>query len=256
MDSYPTMDQHTTLNMLMDSLFNANSLKNWSIFEDSNENIIVRLRFTKQEDTNVVPSPQSFRRKSDAQVQRDRDRAARHRSARTEMVTRSRAATGLTNDVSIEEPRHIKTILNSETGPLEISHISELNASAESFSPESVSLDMTAGGLCADNNDSLLSVDSIELETVNTSDITETHLECEQPIDDVLCASVKDHPKHANKCKKIRCMGCHNRFTGGTAVYNIKMMRCEKCKVTMCEDCYEQSRHYSECRKWIKILNS
>ena len=121
------MDQYNTLNVTLGALFEKNSLKNWSIFDDMmTGTTIVKLRFTKAE--NTTTPPQSFRRKSDRQVTRDRDRAARHR---TEMVTRARAAAA-----TPEIPRHEDIFSLSDTSrTLECSPV-DLNPAADCFSPE------------------------------------------------------------------------------------------------------------------------
>ena len=101
------MDNYGTLNLLLDSLFNNNCLQNWSLFEemDGNKCTVVKLRFTKTENTEVTP--QSYRRKSEAQSRRDRDRAARHRAGRDDIITRSRSSVDVQETVteSVEIPR-------------------------------------------------------------------------------------------------------------------------------------------------------
>ena len=86
------MEKHTTLSMLLSSLFAKNNLKNWTIYEDNSEFINVRIRFTKCEDSESVDN-MSYRRVSEAQTRRNRERAARHRdAAETRRNTRSQTA--------------------------------------------------------------------------------------------------------------------------------------------------------------------
>ena len=82
-DVLPTMDNYKTLNVLLDALFDNNCLQNWSVFEEISGSTVVKLRFTKSINSkSEVSHHQSFRRKYDSQIQRDRNRAARHRAAR------------------------------------------------------------------------------------------------------------------------------------------------------------------------------
>ena len=107
------MDTHTTLNMLLSSLFTNNSLHNWSIFEDNSDYINVRIRFTKHEDINTVQNA-SYRRISEAQARRNRERAARHRD------TAARRPTRIQNlHLTPEIPRYADgNVGNSETTPV------------------------------------------------------------------------------------------------------------------------------------------
>ena len=115
------MEKHRTLNTLLSSLFVNNMLKHWTIFQERSGSILVKLRFTNTEDINDTvnnngitdQSPIAFRRKSAQQVERDRDRALRHKDARTGVHTRSMA--------SIEQPRSAEPDVLSSTVPLDLS---------------------------------------------------------------------------------------------------------------------------------------
>ena len=99
------------------TLFSTNALSNWSIFEDKNGIINVRLRFTKCDETNTV-EPASFCRKSDTQMKRDRDRAGRYRNAHAGRITRSQASEQNVDD-SLELPRCSEEHFISELAPLD-----------------------------------------------------------------------------------------------------------------------------------------
>ena len=115
------MDSHTTLNMLLDSLFRQNSLNNWNIFEDKTGSVVVKLRFSPSStktnghiDNDSKCVPLSYRRKSDSQVKRDHDRAARHR-----VNTSTNSAVGSACDVtpSVLMDSKYGKVNNSETDP-------------------------------------------------------------------------------------------------------------------------------------------
>ena len=128
------MDNHPTLSMLLSSLFSTNSLSNWSIFEDKNGLVNVRLRFTKSEG-NVATEPASFRRKSDKQLTRDQDRAARHQNQRARIVTRSRTVDHVEEDTP-EISRCPEDYVFSEPAPM-ISPVNvQLNPEADMYVPD------------------------------------------------------------------------------------------------------------------------
>ena len=118
------MDKHATLNMLLSSLFENNQLHNWSIFEDNSDFINVRIRFTKHEDTAEPAQNISYRRVSEAQSKRSRERAARHRDAASRR-------TNPTAETTVENARSDGHLDLSETGPL------VLFMSPESVEPQS-----------------------------------------------------------------------------------------------------------------------
>ena len=45
------MEQHKTLELLMRTLFANNCMKTWNIFEENSGNIVLKIRFTKTEDS-------------------------------------------------------------------------------------------------------------------------------------------------------------------------------------------------------------
>ena len=69
------MDNHLTLKMLMDTLFGNNALKNWNIYEEfRSKDIILKIRFTKSQNTDHSIDSISYKKKSDKQMNRDRAR--------------------------------------------------------------------------------------------------------------------------------------------------------------------------------------
>ena len=265
------MEQYTMLNVTLTELFRQNSLKNWSIFDDViNGSTIVKLRFTKSSDCEIDTTPQHFRRKSDSQVARDRDRAARHQTRG--VMTRSRAAAAekvpsaeiLRRDSSSETVRSLESCSSVQLNPL-----------AANFSPQPSGLESVDRGSNNIANISISSIESqeVEMPVVNDADAQELHNgeqndEILNSSNEVLAetiqsdnlsrntACVKTKPKYISKDKKFQCKNCHNRFTGGTADYNIKVYYCWKCKITICGLCYPKSKHYFQCRNRVKMINS
>ena len=221
------MDNYGTLTLLLDSLFKNNYLQNWSLYEetDSNNYILVKLRFTKKENAGIVP--QSYRRRSEAQSRRDRDRAARHRARRDDIVTRSRSSADVPETVaeSVEMPRNLETNSHSDTMQLEHSPVVQLNPGADSFVPESVNLNRLEDQ-CADLNDSrciertvtgaraLLFEDTepkIELPDIEIKQIRETS------------CSNSDNDASVSFNEELRCEDCFTNFRSAVNVYNINM---------------------------------
>ena len=248
------MDDYGTLNLLLDSLFTNNCLQNWSLFEEMNGNncTVVKLRFTKKENSEVTP--QSYCRRSEAQSRRDRDRAARHRAGRDDILTRSRASLNVQETVaeSVELPRESETISHSDTVPLEHSPVLQLNPGADSFVPDSVNLNKDQ---CTDLNDSLCG----EYTGTGTKELFEDlepnidlpHLETKQ-IRETSSITSDDDANDVSYNEEIRCVDCFTSFRGAVNVYKINMMWCDSCKVNICEQCYDRSRHFYKCKKRVK----
>ena len=257
MDIKPTMEQHTTLNLLLDSLFSNNSLKNWSVFEETNGFTVLKLRFTKSDNTTATTSSQSFRRKSDAQSQRDRDRAARHRDARAGATTRSQTSTGLPAESSPELPRDSESISVSETRqPLEVSPV-QLNPGAQSFNPESVNQkhhNSTAGDLFTEKNDSLLSVESADMDTAG-ADRSFENSDASISMESERTADEQSMVNYITDIKKISCAKCYTSYSAAVRIYDIKMMWCDKCEIYVCEHCYDRSTHVYKCKKRVKVID-
>ena len=217
------MKQHKSLNLLMDTLFANNSLTNWSIYEEKSGNIVVRLRFTKIEDggndTNVIRS-QSFRKKSEAQAKRDRERAARHRSG---VTTRSQAAQAATE--SAELARGEEQICDSDTLPPDMSPVVELDPEALSFDPCSVSHSSATGDSSTIANDTS--------PTVMSEDLYCKEYDCNMSFpptpDDVPCG--------------LCCFECLKT----PEYHGHKTIRCDTCNRYICQLCYLKTRHFEDC---------
>ena len=254
------MDNYKTLNVLLDALFDNNCLQNWSVFEEISGSTVVKLRFTKSMNSeSEVSHHQSFRRKSDSQIQRDRNRAVRHRADRTGVTTRRQASAGMEAVVneSPEQSRDPETIYDSEPGPLEVSPM-QLDPAAPMFDPESLihnsdiedsdsqDLDQITerGNVCAEALSELSDV-NITMPTMEN----ETFLEMPSQ-------SKRKTAKHKHTAfRDILCVKCVTSIRIATHVDKIKMLRCQKCKVNICENCYEQSKHFYECKERVKVLD-
>ena len=256
------MELHSTLKMLMDSLFATHGLQNWSLFEEINKNtVVVRLRFTKSEDNSAPTSNISFRRKSTSQTQRDRDRAARHRTAQSGVSTRSNTASNQ-RDAATESPelaRHTETISPSNTRSLEVSPVVHLNPATQSFDPDSVIQNWV-------NEDGFTSMTNADVsaESTDTDDtcrhsedvnISMPNLDSDLDSEKLSCANDTEYQKH--QCvdiHKIRCVKCFTTYRGAVNVYKINMMWCDDCEIYECEDCYTGSRHSFNCKKRVRIV--
>ena len=124
------MDKHPTLDMLLSSLFSTNALSNWSIFDDKNGCVNVRLRFTKCDESNKTEHV-SFRRKSQNQLNRDRERerAIHHQNTESTRILKSHKS-DTNEDLSTELPRSSEENVVSDV--------------ANVYSPASVQLDPEA----------------------------------------------------------------------------------------------------------------
>ena len=94
------------LKYMLDTLFEKMDLKTWTIFEDKSGATSVRLRFQNSGDgvsNNSVERVTSFKRKSPAQLDRDRRRAEHHRVTTRSQATRDRQHQ---DDIDISSWRH------------------------------------------------------------------------------------------------------------------------------------------------------
>ena len=260
------MEQYNTLNVTLCALFDQNSLKNWSIFDDLiTGTTIVKLRFTKSENGDMTTPPQSFRRKSNNQVARDRDRAVRHRAHTGRMSTRSQVAAANADAVaSIEIPRHAETISVSDTArSLECSPVVPLNPEAYCFSPQLTGLAESVGhdshNSTANDNISLESLDTPEelrgLQNIETNNIP---VELAIDIPDDICKQFVKKPINLRTesnldisddsidyddgftCDDMGCgYGPGGRYDGN----NENISFCTTCQCYICLNCLEKGRH-------------
>ena len=235
-------------------------MQNWSVYEEISGSTVVKLRFTKSINSDSeLAHHQSFRRKSEAQSQRDRNRAARHRAASTGVTTRGQASAG-TRTVVNEPPepsRDPETIFHSEAGPLEASPV-QLNPEAPMFDPvirscdsedcESLDLDQITdrGNVSAEALSELSDV-NVSMPTVENENILE------MPSLSNKSRTVK-HKSTYTVFRDILCEKCYTSIRIAVNVDKIKMLRCKKCKVNICENCYDQSKHFYNCKERVKEL--
>ena len=110
----PVMEAPHMLKNLLDTLFCSDVLKMWQIYEEPSGSICVKIRFNGRQPELTENSAQNtqhlgtFKRRSDAQCKRDRDRAARH-----QMITRSQTDAVVKDE---DEPLEMSVIEEARSG--------------------------------------------------------------------------------------------------------------------------------------------
>ena len=252
----PTMEGHDTLNMLMNSLFANNELRNWSIFEEKNGAIVVKLRFENSvtNSENNSRNHVSFKRKSESQMQRDRNRAARRRN------TYMASATSVQDGSSTELPRHSERNSISDTTPLDFSPV-QLSLSATSFTPDTRSVkrdsEQQIQGLSTKLNSSFVSMSSLDINSLTCEEVSsaiETHSDNEfanvdsdaavsfPPVpDEISRAGYYNDSVDSYKCLDEACSYGPKDLVG---VCFVNISICHKCKnVYICDECLSKGRH-------------
>ena len=269
------MDNHPTLDGLVTTLFATNALSSWQIFEDKRNIVHLRLRFTKQ-DTNVSSDDQntSFRRKSDNQVKRDRERARRHKDSRTSSPIRDRPPTRASKNTFIEKPRDSESTALSE--PVPSVEVSPVRGSQFTLSTES--LDHSKLADCTANLSTSLhtSVNNLELldqhdddniKSLNSecvfSDAEISHVDDNLPPESDISTEfditkleteiiyISKHDKFHKWLAITKCDKCWNRY----AFYDIDTkgpwaLYCPSPDHTwsdyVCSDCYSKTVHFKK----------
>ena len=280
------MEKHRTLNTLLSSLFTNNILKHWTIFEEKSGSILVKLRFTNIEDINgtinneiIDQSPIAFRRKSTKQVNRDRDRAARHKDARAGVHTRSME--------SVEQPRSAEPDVLSSTAPLDLSAVS-LDTSTTTPDCSAMRCKSTSSDMNMDFLVREISLDSSRDLLNDTYTLTDS----ENVPQVVLCSDTSYSNRHSDSdssdmppvpllppkadsrdmSRKYRCLQPNCFYGGHGKSYEIKdgnivlvpldppdpiVFRCAACPGTplhVCKNCHSRGRHTGH-SPWLRIVN-
>ena len=241
----------------MNSLFANNHLRNWSIFEEKNGAIVVRLRFddsvTNSENESTNGTHVSFKRKSERQMRRDRNRAARHKD--TYVGNRSVQD----DDASPELPRHAEQNI-SDTTPLDFSPVELLNSSANTFAPNNSPVkhdgEQHIPGQSTKLNSSFVSVSSLQQPDFETNSLMREEVSCEidteyadsyssmTPIPHDISTSEDyddNDDSHVGLCNDEAC-SYGSRDLVGVCFVNISV--CHKCKdFYLCEECLIKGRH-------------
>ena len=251
------MEGHNTLNMLMNSLFANNNLRNWSIFEEKNGAIVVRLRFdssdTNSENDTAGKSHVSYKKKSESQLRRDRNRAARHNNAFVRDETRSES---VQDSTSPELPRHAEQIIISDTTPLDFSPV-QLSPSATSLRPVNHGSAQQIQGHSTKQNSSFGSM--LTLDTTSTSEELSCAIEMHSDSDfayldtsaaaylppiphEIPKADYYEETNDGYTCLDEAC-SYGPRDLVGVCFVNISI--CHKCKnVYLCDECLSKGRHH------------
>ena len=228
------MEQHKTLELLMRTLFANNCLKTWSIFEENSGNIVLKIRFTKtdnsqNENSNNVIKSASYKRKSSSQTQRDRERALRHHAARDGVTTRSQAAVEYP-----EIPRHSEEISHSYTRPLEYTPV--LNSPA--LDPEALCFEPEPLNCVGLSEDTSTKAGDIVIPSLDSSDTANNFEVNEEPSADAedmqICTD-------AEPC--IACFKCSVKASD----HHVKTTYCVNCENYVCQLCFLKTRHFEQC---------
>ena len=243
----------------MNSLFANNDLRNWSIFEEKNGAIVVRLRFNNSDtnSVNVRASHVSFKRKSENQLQRDRKRAVRHKDSHVANVTSSRS---VEDCASPELTRHADQTI-SDTTPLEFSPV-------ELVSPNNSPVKHDGEQQIQDPhsklNSSFVSLSSLPEPNLETNSWMHDEASCEIDIhsdyadsNSDAASSIPSIPHQistAEECEDnedfLSTYVCNDEACSygtrdllGLCFVNISV--CHKCKdVYLCEECLIKGRHH------------
>ena len=267
------MDNHPTLDMPLRSLFSTNALSNWSIFDDKNGCINVRLRFTKCDETNKAEHV-SFRRKSQNQLNRDRERAIHHQNTESTRILRSHKS-DTNEDISAELPRSSEENVVSDVAHVYSPASVQLDPEADMYVPcsspvnheQSADFSSTPEHLASENSAAYQTSDEESVDTTDDleqfnqkSDVSAT---CDTvKVSDSIKSrksSKKSYAVHVrntkSQYKEARCHRCYTSDTVAKHVELIKMFYCNKCKVYICEKCYKKrSEMHAKHREKLKEI--
>ena len=213
---------------------------------------MLKIRFGDSENgENVDPNTNvHFKRKSDTQISRDNRRAELH-NQRNHVNTRSKTKASATNVANLEEnvDSTIETFRNSglvNQSPLSLTpgacsmdyDYSSPLVTVES--PPVISREITV------TNHNNMSVPASPVHSENT--VSENESCCDTVHDDFVLPSVESckssdkkrvvRRKYINKHKDVRCHRCSTSDVVAKHVEFIKMYRCGKCRLYICEKCY------------------
>ena len=260
------MNDHPTLKMLLSSIFSTNSLSNWSIFEDKNGQVNVRLRFSKHEESSEVEHTVSYRRKSDAQVKRDRDRAIHHRNRPTcdGRITRSRASEHSKDDIVSELPRCSEEFSASESTPLALD--SPVSVEMDNYDPN---MSQVIHDQSCEDKLSTGAGGTSESDCEDTDTDSNNIQEPVEVIPDTVCRPTaipnirndrkfmkKTYSARVGKLKfkgmEYRCHRCTTSITVAKHVDLIRMYHCDQCKLYICEKCSGLTQKHTKHRDRLK----
>ena len=242
------MDVHKTLKMLMDSLFTNNDVKNWTIFEEKSGNVIMKIRFTnrtehEQASDNIAhrPIPVSYKKKSEKQMSRDRDRMAQHQRPEP-VMTRSRASDSME---TVELPRNEENY-RSDTGSLEFSPVLDIAASCSVPLSSPLDHDRTNSMSLADSSHG--SDDS------RSHDGTASVTEPEKPKADKTVPNIEQCPH--SKCTYFD--GSFDTIPISHRDPDIEIYSCDKCQrftgfpTFVCKSCLDLGSHKGHL-DWLRL---
>ena len=257
------MEVHKTLRMLLDSLFTNNDVKNWTIFEEKSGNVIMKIRFTnrtehEQASDNIAhrPIPVSYKKKSEKQMSRDRDRMAQHQRPEP-VMTRSRASDSME---TVELPRNEENY-RSDTGSLEFSPVLDIAASCSVplSSPlnhdrtNSMSLANCSHSGSDESRSSDVTVSSIEpITLMDFGNTPSPHIAKEPPNTDKTVPKLK-------KCSHSKCEYFDSSFDSSSyRDPDIDIYSCDKCQrfsgcpTFVCKSCLDIGSHKGHLR-WLHL---
>ena len=268
------MDKHPTLDMLLSSLFASNILSNWSIYDDKNGCVNVRLRFTKCDD--IKTEHVSFRRKSQNQLNRDRERAIHHKTDKNTQSTRILRShmSDVNEDEPLELPRSSEENCASDMAHVYSPVSVQMDPEAEIYVPcsspvnhdESADFPSTPEHLAPENSAAYHTSDVESIDT--TDDLEQFNQESDVSASDTVKVSESNKPRkyckkeyvvHMKKIKsqfkEVRCHRCYTSDTVAKHVELIKMFYCSTCRVYICEKCYpKRSEKHAKHREKLKEI--
>ncbi len=234
----PVIGIPKTLEVLLSTLFDKDELKSWQIFEERSGTVMVKLRFTGSHGGGHAQStmtgtgnmePSSYKRKSDKQVKRDRQRAVNHQDnihSKEGVITRSKSA----KSDCIEQPRH-------EDMCISLRDLNPLSCSPEIVEPDSPTC--SHASVTTDSNTTpVLTADQLTESFTSVNSIpenTRNYAEDENVEENDTClSSDSDDERAIDKPPERQCSYC-----GMFEHWNLDIYECVKpnCGRKMCYKC-------------------
>ena len=251
----PVQGLNKNLDVILSTLI-LNGLKGWQIYEEKSGNVVVKIRFNGEHDTVDEITTGTYKRKSEAQVNRDFKRSKDHNS--TKMKTRSQVS----KDSEIEFPRfdnshsHDIQCTSAFTPESVQSSHSQLDPHAPPFlintppNHNDNSPEVSHSPVTGHKNSSMLPVDvSPATHVPLPAPLLEDHaVDSTIQSDDESIASDVTDPETPRGCLESNCA------YGGQLSTGVDIYKCEKCGCDVCVTCKEFGSHKGH-RKYMRLQN-
>ena len=271
------MDGHHTLKKLVDTLFGTLDLKSWTIFENSSGTTTCTLRFCDNKqtsDTNALETanPISYKRKSQGQIKRDRQRMDTFKKPNTrsqfknadthseiENVRQSDRRAESLSDTALQSPEMVSH-LNPDASPFQFTSDSQRAYSMGSGSV--TDMDIHAETVSGD----LVSMPSV-LSSEEDTDDDSNHNDNDNPGDNGLITALPPVPKPIPKADEtlvaIHCCHSYCAYWDGYQRGqdykthkdpDINLYTCALCKdLYLCEHCRRSGAHTGHAA-WLQLM--